>query len=244
MDDERQWLKAVQEGDNQALDRLLKRHERLIFQVARRYAGNDRDAFEDLAQDARVAFIHAARTTDLDAKEQFVTLAYRVMRWACQKSRGKMSTPYTVPRDTLDGQRRMIAAESQLQARLGREPTDEELAEEAHLTIEQLTEVRAIPGYVNSLHYVFERGGQLLEKEHSGDGGLNQWETHQWLEKELADLPQREAEVLRMWAGWDGEEMTFPEIAQKIGVSTQWAHEIKKRALQHLQERILARRDG
>lgn len=88
-------MAAVLGGDQQALDRLLRRHFDRIYAVCRRLTGNDADA-ADAAQEALIAIARGLGTGRFDGRSQFSTWAYRVATNACLdelRRRGRRPQP-------------------------------------------------------------------------------------------------------------------------------------------------------
>ena len=151
-------------------------------------------------------------------------------------------------------ERKIAATERELTTRLGRDPTDEEIAEAAGLTAEQVREMADASRVVTSLDRpVGEEGetafGDLLPSE----GLAPEEEVHIANEQQLVlsvveDLPEPERDVIKLRFGLNGDREPQPmsQVGRKLGIPPEKVGEIERRALEHLAMRreVRAMRDA
>jgi RNA polymerase primary sigma factor len=134
-----------------------------------------------------------------------------------------------------------VRAERDLSAKLGREPTDDEIANEAELPIDQVEEVREAARTVTSLDRpVGEEGdtalGDLLE---GGAPPVDQEVevslSEQLLRQTIEELPETERDVIRLRFGINGDEpQPLRETGRRLGLSAERVRQIESRALKRL----------
>ena len=142
-------------------------------------------------------------------------------------------------------ERKIARAERELASELGRDPTDEEIAAKAELSVEDIEETREVTRTITSLDRpVGEAGdtslGDLLESddrppEEEVAIGLRE----ETLREAIERLPEREREVVRLRYGINGDDPTpLREAGRRLGMSPEGVRRLERQALQHLaQER-------
>jgi RNA polymerase primary sigma factor len=130
-----------------------------------------------------------------------------------------------------------------LTARLGHEPSEEQVASEAKLPLEQVRATRAAPRAVASLDRPLgnENGGSfgdLLSREVDlgPEEQLSVALTEEMIQRALAELPGMQRQVLKLRYGLDGdpEPVTRAEVARRIGQSVEEVRELETEALDKL----------
>jgi RNA polymerase primary sigma factor len=240
VDQETQWLQAVKQGSQPALAALLAQHEGLIWRVAHIFSGGDPELLEDMVQEARLAFIAAARLFQPAGDAAFSTYAWESMHRSCRRARERFSTPYSVSLKVFERKRRYRAAAEAMRLTLGREATREEIMPAANLTEKEVEEILTVPEQVLSIDFTYTDGGHFGECLAIDEGesvGTDDWLTRHWMEQELAALPQREAAVIKLHYGWDGPELGLTEVGQHLGINRQRSYQLREKGLRTLRER-------
>ena len=115
-------------GDARARTRLIEKNLRLVVSVAKRHRGMGLP-FEDLIQEGNVGLIRAVERFDPDMGNRFATYATWWIRQAIGRAIEDKSRTVRLPVHTGEKARRAARVRNELSAQLGREPTDEEVAE-------------------------------------------------------------------------------------------------------------------
>ena len=147
-----------------------------------------------------------------------------------------------LPAHVVDSIYRQRRAENALSIELGRDATEEELAERLGTKPEDARRLREVSQPISSINArvggtADEDGsevGDLLPDERSSDDyarvEVGQWE--QALDEAVRSLPEREAKVLRMRHGLDGKETrTLREVSEVLGISQERARQVEIKAL-------------
>jgi RNA polymerase primary sigma factor len=228
-------------GDPHAREELILANVRLVVSVARRYRGAG-VPFADLVQEGMIGLIRAVDGYDWRRGFRFSTYGTIWIRKYLQNcvdaSGGALRLPASLVRDA----RRVAVAERELTVRLGRRPTDAELAEATGLGAERLDRVRLADQPPLALDRpVGDDGATTLGDLLPGDEPTPdvqvaaRWRTGA-LRQAVASLPETEQAVIRLrfGAGRDGRHPTFDEIGGAIGRSAERARQIEERALRRL----------
>ena len=241
--EEAELARRIEQGDLEAKERMINSNLRLVVSIAKRYQGQELSLL-DLIQEGIFGLIRAAEKFDYRRGFKFSTYATFWIRQAIQRGLANKARTIRIPVHIGQRERRIARAERELSARLGREPSDSEIAEEAELPEAQVEEVRAAARTVTSLDRpVGEDGetafGDLLE----GDGAAMEEEIQVSLAKEtlrrtVSELPEPERRVITLRYGIDGgEPQALRETGRRLGLSAERVRQIEARALRRLAAR-------
>lgn len=237
---EAELARRIERGDLKAKEELVNANLRLVISNARKYQGHELSLL-DLIQEGIFGLIRATEKFDWRRGFKFSTYATFWIRQSLQRAIDNKSRTVRVPVAVAQRARRIGRAERELEGRLGREPSDDEVAKEAELSVEELRETREATRVIASLDRpVDEEGetglGDLLASEERGpeeevEIGLRESN----LRDAVGRLPQREREVIRLRFGIDGAEPVPLRVAgRRLGVSPETVRQIEHEALDHL----------
>ena len=239
--EEKELARRVEAGDAAAKERMVNSNLRLVVSIARRYRSNELTLL-DLIQEGTLGLIRAVEKFDWRRGFRFSTYATLWIQQAIQRALANQSRTIRLPVHVVEHQQRVSRAERQLLARTFQEPTVAEIAQEARLPEERVAMVRDLPRAVTSLDRpVGEDDGTLGElvaaPAEDPQADLEVSLRNDALERALDELPERDAEVLRMRFGLgDNEPRTLTAIAKTMGVSRERVRQIEAAALRRLSE--------
>ncbi len=235
--EEIELAKLIERGDLDAKTRMINANLRLVVAQARRYQGHGLP-LEDLVQEGMLGLIRAVEKFDWRKGFKFSTYGTLWIRQAIQRGLQNSGRTIRVPVHVAQRQVKVRKVESELALKLGREPTDEEVALVAELPIDQVTEVRELSAAITSLDQpVGDDGetalGDLLKSDERGpeERATDNWRDAQVAEV-LAKLPEMERNVIQLRFGLGGDEpRTVRQTGAELGITTSQAGELERRAL-------------
>src|SRR6478735_6155396 len=149
-DEEVELAKRIERGDHAAKERMINSNLRLVVSIAKRYQGHELHLL-DLIQEGIIGLIRAVEKFDWGRGFKFSTYATWWIRQAVQRGVANKSRTIRLPVHIADREQRMARAERLLAPKLGRQPTEEEIAKQAKLPLKQLREVREAARAITSL---------------------------------------------------------------------------------------------
>jgi RNA polymerase primary sigma factor len=238
--EEVELAKRIERGDLEAKAALVNSNLRLVISNARKYQGHDLPLL-DLIQEGILGLIRATEKFDWRKGYKFSTYATFWIRQAIQRALDNRSRTIRIPVHLGQRERRVARAGRELAARLGREPTDEEIAKEADLSLEELAEVRDAVRVVTSLDRPVGKGedtpyGALLASDERGpEEEVDILLREDALRRALDQLPEQEREVVKLRYGVGGDEPTpLVETGRRLGISQDTVRRLERKALAEL----------
>lgn len=238
-DEEVELAKRIEQGDAEAKERMVNSNLRLVVFWAKRYQ-NQGLTLLDLVQEGVLGLIRAAEKFDWQRGYKFSTYASWWVRQALQRGVQNKAREIRVPAHALDRERKIDAARVRLVESLGRDPTDDEVADATGLTPAQVSELADIGRVVTSLDQpVGEEGdatlGGFAAGEESFEEELLVRLEAEALRRAVAGLPALERQVIRLRYGIDGDPpRSMSEVAATLRLGSKRLRQVEADALAHL----------
>ncbi len=240
--EEESAARQARSGDEAGLEILVRSNLRFVITVAKKYQ-NRGLSFLDLIQEGNVGLITAARKFDPDQGVKFISYAVWWIRQSILAAIARQGRSVRLPLNRATELARVVRVRAELRQQLDREPSSEEIAELAELTpatVDMLqtlnvAEVRldAPVGEADD----GQLGERFLVDEDSLEDSVEMLLLKQHIADALRDLRPRDARVVRLYYGLQGEEEhTLEEIGQILGVTRERVRQLRDRALRELRE--------
>jgi RNA polymerase primary sigma factor len=237
--EEVELAQAIERGDLAAKERLINSNLRLVIKFARRYQGHGL-SLQDLVQEAMLGLIRAAEKFDWRKGYKFSTYAVLWIKQSIQRGLDNTGRQVRIPAHVAQRERTVNRVESELRVKLERDPTDEEVAEQAKLPLDEVMAVRDLTRVTASLDAPVGEGetslGELrAESTARLEDDVEETAREEAVNSALASLPEDERRVLQLRFGTGGTPVaSVREAARALGVTQARARQLEERALERL----------
>ena len=236
--------KRIERGDAAAKERMINSNLRLVVSIAKRYQGHDLP-LGDLIQEGVIGLNRAVEKFDWRRGFKFSTYATWWIRQACQRAIANQSTTIRVPVHVNERRVKLSRTSNQLQAKLGREATREELAEAAGMSIQHVDEALDAADAPVSLNASVgaEGDGELgdlfsdptaLDPEEEAGDSLRR----QRVQDAISRLPERQRRIVELRYGFDGETTSLEKIGKELGITRERVRQLEADALNRLEREL------
>jgi RNA polymerase primary sigma factor len=235
----------IKKGDKKAREHMIKANLRLVVKIARDYEGIGLPLL-DLISEGNIGLMKAVERFDPKKGGKLSTYGSWWIKQSIKRALANQSKTIRLPVHLVDKISKMRRVGMKLQEELGREPTDEELADEMDMTAARVRQMRMAAIRPASLDAPIgdddsNNFSDVVEDENATSpyGNLEDKTVTDMLQEMVKHLDTREATILRYRFGLNGgPEKTLEEVGVKFGVTRERVRQIQNLALRKLRKMI------
>jgi RNA polymerase primary sigma factor len=233
--------RKIKQGNDGARNRLVEANLRFVVSVAKEYQ-NRGVPLADLISAGNMGLITAAERFDEDKGFKFISYAVWWIRQAILQTLAEQSRTVRLPLNKIGLLYKISKASRLLQQERADDPNPDEIAEQLDVPVDEVKETLMCGRSVRSLDATFreEEDHSLLDvlpddRQESPENEVMRDCLRGQIDAALSSLVGREAEILRLYFGLDGEEpMTLDQIGARFGLTRERVRQIKEKALHRL----------
>ncbi|MBO7724765.1 MAG: sigma-70 family RNA polymerase sigma factor [Paludibacteraceae bacterium] len=244
VEEEVELAQRIRKGDRKALDKLTKANLRFVVSVAKQYQ-NQGLSLPDLINEGNLGLIKAAEKFDETRGFKFISYAVWWIRQSILQALAEQSRIVRLPLNQIGSLNKINKALAKFEQENERRPSVDELAEKLGQNdqVEKIAETLKISGRHVSVDAPFVEGEDnslldVLVNDDSpiADNTLMDESLLVEINRALSTLTPRESEIVKLFFGIGGQEMTLEEIGVKFGLTRERVRQIKEKAIKKLKQ--------
>lgn len=242
-EEEVELAKRIKQGDQIALEKLTKANLRFVVSVSKQYQ-NQGLSLPDLINEGNLGLIKAAQRFDETRGFKFISYAVWWIRQSILQALAEQSRIVRLPLNKIGSLNKINKTFAHLEQQYEREPSVEEIAKVLELSEIDVKESMRTNGRHVSMDAPLATGDDgasnmydVMEAEDSPspERGLITESLRREIERALSTLTGREADVIRLYFGLNGEHaMTLEEIGERFDLTRERVRQIKEKAIRRL----------
>ncbi|MBQ4276509.1 MAG: sigma-70 family RNA polymerase sigma factor [Bacteroidaceae bacterium] len=242
VEEEVELAARIKKGDRRALEKLTKANLRFVVSVAKQYQ-NQGLSLPDLINEGNLGLIKAAEKFDETRGFKFISYAVWWIRQSILQALAEQARIVRLPLNQVGSLNKITKALAKFEQENERRPSSEELANIIGLPVDKIGDTLKVQGRHISVDAPFVEGedNSLLDVLVNDDSPMaDRTLVNESLSKEidraLDTLTPREKDIVRMFFGIGGPEMTLEEIGSTFGLTRERVRQIKEKAIRRLRQ--------
>jgi RNA polymerase primary sigma factor len=244
IDEEIALAKRIKRGDRAARNHMIQANLRLVVKIAHDYKDFGLPLL-DLISEGNIGLIKAVERFDPQKGGKLSTYAAWWIKQSIKRALANQSKTIRLPVHLVDKISKMRKTAMALTEELGREPTDEELAEVLGMPTNKVTHLKTVSVRPTSLNAPLgdeadgAEFGEIVGDENARDPfeSLREKAQNLDLRQMISDLDEREARIIRLRFGLDGEdERTLEEVGEMFGITRERVRQLQNIALSKMRK--------
>lgn len=239
--EEIELARRIKEGNQISLERLTKANLRFVVSVAKQYQ-NQGLSLGDLINEGNLGLIKAAKRFDETRGFKFISYAVWWIRQSILQALAEQSRVVRLPLNRVGALNKIGKAYSALEQEFEREPSPSEIADQLDMTDFEVADTLKISGRHLSMDAPFSNSEDnrlldVIQNNHlpPPDDDLMDESLRVEIDRALATLTKREAEVVRLYFGLGQEHpLTLEEIGERFNLTRERVRQIKEKAIRRL----------
>lgn len=242
-DEEVILAQKIKQGDQLALDKLVKANLRFVVSVSKQYQ-NQGLSLPDLINEGNMGLIKAAQRFDETRGFKFISYAVWWIRQSILQALAEQARIVRLPLNKIGSINKINRAYSELEQQYERPPTADELAEHLECSVEDVRQSLANSGRHVSMDAPLIEGEESSSSMYdvlpndalaSPDENVMLESLQQDIERSLLSLSGRESDVVRLFYGLNGKTaLSLEEIGQRFDLTRERVRQIKEKAIRRL----------
>lgn len=237
-EEETELFIRIENGDREAFVKIIKHNLRFVITVAKQYQGQGLPLV-DLINEGNIGLCTAVSKFDYTRGFKFISYAVWWIRQSIIQAIYNTGRTIRFPIPTVSKLNKLIKVSSTLESKLEREATIEELAKETDFTEEKVEDLIKYNNTCSSMDVVIDEDnnstiGDLIPSYVKSDDDLIIDSDKEELNKIISNLPNRNADIIRMFFGIGMQALSLEEIGVRFGMSEERIRQLREEGLEIL----------
>ena len=240
VDEEVELARMIRHGDRAALEKLVKANLRFVVSVAKKYQ-NQGLSLPDLIDEGNLGLIKAAEKFDETRGFKFISYAVWWIRQSILQALAEQARIVRLPLNQVGSLNKINKAYQRFEQEFERKPSAEELAELLDIPVDKIADTLKMSGRQVSVDAPFVEGEDnslidvmVNEDSPNADHTLINESLSREIDRALATLTPREADIIRKFFGIGVPEKTLEEIGIELHLTRERVRQIKEKAIRRL----------